>query len=423
MLFVENLNDKGTGSLRKAIEASGPRTVVFRVSGTIELAKPLYIKNDSITIAGQTAPGDGICLKNYGLEVEADNVIIRYLRVRPGDGSGQQMDAISGTGQKNLLIDHCSFSWSNDETASFYNNTDFTLQWCIVSESLNRSTHYKGEHGYGGIWGGNNASFHHNLVCDHTSRNPRLQGSRYTNKPDEEKADLRNNVIYNWGGNSIYGGEEGYYNLVNNYLKPGPATSKASAFRILDLTLSFFNPQYNTDTLGAGWFYIRGNLMEGSPAVTRNNWKYGVQGDEVTRAVRKAARLKKPVTCTPVQMESAREACLKVLAGAGASLRRDSVDARVVEEFRTGIETAGASYRGGRKGIIDSPSDVGGWPQLRQEPCPPDSDNDGMPDSWEKARKQNPEDPSDACMNENGYTRLELYINSLVSGFPDTKVR
>jgi pectate lyase len=416
VLFVENLNDKGKGSLRKAVEAQGPRIVVFRVSGTIELEKTLSIKNDSITIAGQTAPGDGICLKNYGIQVEADNVIIRYIRIRTGNESKQEMDAISGINHKNIIIDHCSFSWSNDETASFYNNSNFTMQWCIISESLNISSHHKGEHGYGGIWGGNNATFHHNLLSDHNSRNPRFCGSRYTNKPEEEKADFRNNVIYNWGNNSAYGGEEGNYNMVNNYYKPGPATDKKCTKRILQLTQSFLDTRYNEDTLGAGKFYIKGNVMDGFPEVTKNNWKYGVQGEDVTEIIKAKSKLRRPVSHTKIKTQSASDAFKDVMSYAGAGLRRDAVDRRIVEETRTGIETYGETFHGGKKGIIDSPFEVGGWPVLKQETAPIDSDNDGMADEWEALNGLNPDNQSDG----NSYTlvkkntNLEVYLNFLV---------
>lgn len=416
VLLVDNLNDKGEGSLRKAVEAKGPRTILFRVSGTIELEKPIYIKNDSVTIAGQSAPGGGICLKNYGIVIEANNVIIRYIRVRPGDGAKKEMDAISGIGNKNIMVDHCSFSWSNDETASFYGNENFTMQWCIVSESMNKSSHSKGEHGYGGIWGGNNATFHHNLLSDHNSRNPRFQGSRYSNNPETEKTDFRNNVIYNWGGNSAYGGEEGNYNIVNNYYKPGPATSKNSNKRILELTQSFFHPAHNTDTLGAGKFFIRGNVVDGSPEVTKNNWLHGVQGTGVDEKTKAASKLKKAVPVEKIKTQGATEAYQAVLAQAGASFRRDAVDARVVEEARTGIEKLGETFGGGGKGIIDSPEDAGGWPVLEQGPPPPDSDKDGIPDHWELVNKLNPRNKADGnsfSLNRK-YTNLEVYLNSLV---------
>ena len=415
VIFVDNLNDKGEGSLRKAVESKGPRTILFRVSGTIELEKPLYIKNDSITIAGQSAPGDGICLKNYGIRIEANQVILRHIRVRPGDASGEEMDAITGIRQQNIIIDHCSFSWSNDETATFYDNTNFTLQWCIISESLNKSQHHKGEHGFGGIWGGNAASFHHNLLSDHTSRNPRFCGSRYTNDPDKEKSDFRNNVIYNWGNNSTYGGEEGNYNMVNNYYKPGPATSRSSYRRILELTLTFFDEKYNPDPLGPGKFYIKGNMMEGQPDVSRDNWKFGVQGSGVTRTLKNKSRLKRPVKVNGMKTQTAFAACRDVLYEAGASFSRDSVDQRIVEECWTGTEKFGETFRGGRRGIIDSPLAVGGWPLLRQTTPPADSDNDGMPDTWETTHKLNPTDPTDQNRLDlsHHFTNLEVYLNSL----------
>lgn len=415
VLFVDNLNDKGPGSLRKAVEARGARTILFRVSGIIELEKPIYIKNDSITIAGQSAPGDGICLKNYGIRVEANQVIIRYIRVRPGDSSGEEQDAIMAIRQNNLIIDHCSFSWSNDETASFYDNTHFTMQWCIISESLNKSVHTKGEHGYGGIWGGNNASFHHNLLSDHTSRNPRFCGSRYTNDPEKEKVDFRNNVIYNWGNNSVYGGEEGFYNMVKNYYKPGPATGKSSSGRILNLTTSFFDSRYNTDTLGAGRFYLKGNKMDGNRRVSCQNWKYGVQGEGVTKTVKTSARLRKPVPHTPVKTQKASAAYRDVLRHAGASLSRDAADIRIIEETRSGVEKYGETFREGQKGIIDSPASVGRWPELRQAIPPPDKDHDGMPDEWERLQKLDPANPGDSMdyTLSGSYTNLEVYINSL----------
>ena len=421
VLFVENLNNKGNGSFRKAIEAKGPRTIVFRVSGTIELEKPIYIKHDSVTIAGQSAPGDGICLKNFGVKVEADNVIIRYIRVRPGDESKEEMDAISGTNQKNIIVDHCSFSWSNDETASFYDNTNFTMQWCIISESLNTSSHHKGEHGYGGIWGGNNASFHHNLLSDHNSRNPRFAGSRYTNKPDEEKVDFRNNVIYNWGSNSAYGGEEGNYNVVNNYYKPGPATKKSANQRILELTQSFFHPAHNTDTLGAGKFFIKGNVVDGSPDATKNNWLYGVQGKGVNEDIKSWSKLKKPVQVEKVKTQRAKCAYRSVLSYAGASLHRDAVDERIVSETRTGIEIYGTTFNGGKKGIIDDPNGVGGWPVLKQGNAPLDTDNDGMPDEWEKSKGLDSDNPGDGSIFslDKKFTNLEVYLNSLVASISE----
>ncbi len=416
VLFVENLNDSGKGSFRKAIEAKGPRTIIFRVSGTIELTKPIYIKNDSLTIAGQTAPGDGICLKDYGVKVEANNVIIRYIRIRPGDESRKEMDAINGKDHQNIIIDHCSFSWSNDETASFYDNTNFTLQWCIISESLNKSSHHKGEHGYGGIWGGNMASFHHNLLSDHNSRNPRFCGSRYTNNPETEMVDFRNNVIYNWGSNSAYGGEEGNYNMVNNYYKPGPATKESADKRILELTQSFFDPALNKDTLRAGMFYISGNVVDGSPEATKNNWKYGVQLKHKNDAAKLKSKLEKPIACVQIKMQKAKEAFREVLGSAGASLHRDAVDQRIVEEARTGKEIYGATFRGGKKGIIDDPADVGGWPVLKQIAAPVDSDGDGIPDDWELKKGLNPQNPEDGngfSLNKN-FTNLEVYLDSLV---------
>src|SRR5690606_5996022 len=187
-----------------------------------------------------------------------------------------EMDAVTCVRNSDVIIDHCSSSWASDEVASFYDNNNFTLQWSFITESLYMADHSKGAHGYGGIWGGSNATFHHNLLSDHTSRNPRFNGSRYTRNPELEKVDFRNNVIYNWGFNTIYGGEEGYYNLVNNYFKPGPATRRNKRSRILELTQQFTAKGSNAGRLRAGWFFIDGNVMAGNRQVSRDNWRYGV---------------------------------------------------------------------------------------------------------------------------------------------------
>jgi hypothetical protein len=326
------------------------------------------------------------------------------------------MDAISGINHRNIIIDHCSFSWSNDETASFYNNLNFTMQWCIISESLNASSHHKGTHGFGGIWGGNNATFHHNLLSDHSSRNPRFCGSRYTNKPWEENVDFRNNVIYNWGYNSAYGGEEGNYNMVNNYYKPGPATDDRCVQRILDLTQSFFDPRYNTDTLRAGEFYIKGNVVDGFPEASKNNWKYGVQDENVTEVIKARSKLRRPVPHTKIKNQSASEAYKDVLNDAGAGLHRDAVDKRITQEARTGIELYGETFHGGKKGIIDSPEEVGGWPILKSDIPPTDADNDGMADNWEMSVGLDPTNPNDgkSCSISKNQTNLEVYLHYLV---------
>jgi hypothetical protein len=393
---VTNLNDSGPGSFRAAIDIKDTRTIVFKISGTIALQSALVIENGNLTIAGQTAPGDGICLKNYPLTFEDGNVIIRFMRFRLGDTAGQGFDAMNCKNQKNVIIDHCSLSWSVDETGSFYDNENFTLQWCILSESMNNSVHKKGPHGYGGIWGGMNASFHHNLLAHHVSRNPRFQGSRYHKMPEREIAEFSNNLIYNWGHKSSYGGEEGHYNMISNYYKPGPATLKSQR----NVLLEPFFPR--------GSFYLDGNIMEGSEKVTRNN-RIEISPNALDSVISEIKFIITPSAKT----ESAEDAYINVLKSAGASMVRDTIDKRVIEEVKTG------SYHFGENGIIDSQTDVGGWPELQTAEAPADTDHDGMPDSWEKKMNLNPADPGDRNLFtlDKVYSNLEVYLNSLIQNY------
>jgi len=396
VLEVINLNDSGAGSLRAAIEAEGARTIVFHISGTIALQSELRIENNNLTIAGQTAPGDGICLKDYPLIIAADNVIIRYLRIRLGDAKKLEADAINCIRQKNILLDHCSMSWGIDEVASFYDNENATVQWCLISESLNHSYHRKGDHGYGGIWGGKGASFHHNLLAHHSSRNPRFNGSRTPHAPEKEIVDFRNNVIYNWGENSAYGGEAGQQNIIANYYKAGPAT-RVTKNRIVE--------PYD----GNGKWYIAENFVFGFSEITADNWA-GVQGNFVNHG-----RVDAPHPFALIITQTAEQAYESVLANAGAVLpKRDAIDARIIKEVRTGTATYGGTWGAG-SGIIDSQSEVGGWPMLHSQPAPADQDHDGMADEWERTNGLDPSNPDDrnGDFNKNGYTNLEKYLNSL----------
>jgi pectate lyase len=400
VIDVTNLNDSGPGSLREAIDAEGPRIVVFRVSGTIPLQSSLRLRNSDITIAGQTAPGDGICLKDYAFDLAgANNVIIRYLRVRPGDASGEGLDAFGGRSGENIIVDHCSMSWSVDECVSIYSAArNFTVQWCLMSESLYQSVHRKGHHGFGGIWGGQNASWHHNLLAHHSSRNPRIVGKSV----GDQLVDLRNNVIYNWGYNSCYGGDgDVRVNLIDNVYKPGPATRENVRARIA-------NPSQG-DAPHNWW--IAGNVVVDSPKSTADNW-LGVHPSGNLSA--EHYRAAEPFAVAPVTTQPAEEAYELVLAQAGATLpRRDPLDARIIDETRTGTARFGETFDGGGNGIIDSPQTVGGWPELKSLPAPAESDGDGMPDAWEQQFELDPQDPLDGPQDkdDDGYTNVEEYLN------------
>jgi len=422
VFYVNSLADTNTGdavkkegTLRWCLGQTGKRTILFKVSGTISLTSRLSIKNGNVTIAGQSAPGDGICLKDYDVTVDADNVIIRYMRFRMGDLKNVESDAIWGRYRNNVILDHCSMSWSVDECSSFYSNNNFTMQWCILSESLRVSIHGKGTHGFGGLWGGKNATFHHNLLAHHDSRNPRFNGWKrsgldYTNPFDEERMDFRNNVVYNWGSKTGYGGEAaGKYNVVNNYFKAGPGTtsSKTQIIQVdIDASQTYY-PRY-------GRFYLTGNVLHGNSSITQNN-RLGVKNN--SGQILDSCIMTSPWVVKPISQHTAAKAFEKVLAHAGASLSRDAVDARICNEALTGTTTYTGS-KGGTKGLIDTQSDVGGWPELKSGTAPVDSNIDGIPDGW---LETNFPGNKSTDFNDEGYTYLEVYLNGLVSQITDSQ--
>ena len=434
------------GSLRHAILQEGARTIVFDVAGTIFLDSRLDIKNGDLTLAGQTAPGQGICIARYPVTISADNVIVRYLRFRVGNEGGGEPDGLGSTDCKNVIVDHCSISWSVDECCSVYGGENLTVQWCLVSESLRTAGHTKGRHGYGAIWGGAKASFHHNLLAHHESRVPRL-GPR-PGTQEREYMDMRNNVFYNWAGNGCYGGEGMKVNIVNNYYKPGPATPKDKpiSYRIAAIGVRTTKYCYHADgTLNVwqpmehvwGQLYVDGNVVEGHPDVTRDNWTKGIYeqidnaacDNTFTEQVKKEMRLLLPLETDVITTHSAEEAYYLVLKDAGCSKQRDSIDKRIIKETETGTATYIGSVTKDAKdlpGLIDLPSDVkeegaaGAWPELSDGGVSAeelkDTDGDGMPDLWEIACGLNPQDALDGTMvslSKEGYTNLEVYLNSL----------
>lgn len=406
VLIVNNLEDSGPGSLRDALTSSAykgkKRTIIFTVSGNIELQSSIEIQDDScITIAGQTAPGDGICIKNFPLKIgDSRDIIIRYLRLRIGDeqdcGTGcDELDALSFRKCYNIILDHCSLSWSIDAVLDLTVLTGYsTVQWCILHEPLNNSKHSKGAHSYIAGWDGNSygggtvfggGSYHHNLLASGGSRTPRLDKYAGDNGK-RDLIDIVNNVIYNWSGYGAYGGEAADVNWQNNYHRYGPSTSNRS---------QIFLPG---DTCR---MYVNGNYVDGYPDVTADNSK-GISAsplltvDEILQNV--------PYPVWSVDMQTAGDAFNAVLWHAGAFVpNRDSCDIRIVNDVinRTGK-------------IIDSQSEVGGWPVLNSKPGPADTDLDGMPDAWEEARGLNKNSDVDRnILSENGYTELEVYLNSI----------
>lgn len=393
VIAVTTLADAGPGSFRAAVEAEGPRIVVFRVSGTIALVKPITVQNPFLTIAGQTAPGDGICLRDNALGIATHDVVVRYLRSRLGDASGRESDCIDLLhGARNCIIDHCSATWSIDECLSLSGDVqNCTIQWCLIGESLNQSKHAKGKHGYGSLSRANGPiTWHHNLWIHNDARNPRL-GDNYGKAP-YPTFDVRNNVIYDFGGTAS-GLTQGNLkvNYVANYLRPGPS-SRAKA-------------PITTGDKSDLQFFIRDNVFDGNAALTADNTAFftAVEFDGKRQVHTVAA----PFAASPVTTTTAEEALRQVLASVGANFPgRDAVDARLIDHVRN---------RTGR--LIDSQAEVGGWPVLKSTAAPLDTDGDGMPDAWEAARGLDPRNPKDgsARADASGYTQVEVYLNSLVA--------
>ena len=438
---VTSLADDGTeGTLRWALGKSGAKTIVFDVSGTIHLQSSLDIAIGNVTIAGQTAPGDGICVADYPVAIKANNVIVRYMRFRLGNknvllNGDDGWDAFGGMDQENIIVDHCSVSWSIDECLSVLGNKNTTVQWCLVAQSLVNSGHSKGAHGYGGNWGGSGASFHHNLIAHHGSRTPRL-GPRPTTQLDE-RMDMRNNVIYNFGGNGCYGGEGMTVNIVNNYYKPGPGSpTDKKGYRIAGIgirTQSYVDtyPAYAPALHLWGKYFVTGNYNTKYSSVNNDNWTYGIINQidasgcdgTFTAETKDSIKLAEPMDFVATTTHSADDAYDRVLDYAGASLSRDSFDELMVSDARNGA----ASYtgKGLSKGFVnsqddnrpaDAADDWSAWPTLNSTAAPIDTDGDGMPDEWEKSNGLDPSDPSDGkTIGTDGYSNLENYLNSLVA--------
>ncbi|MBO5769074.1 MAG: hypothetical protein J6R19_04110, partial [Bacteroidales bacterium] len=418
---VTNLNDSGEGSFRWACDQKGARTIVFDVCGTIHLQSQLKLTNGDVTIAGQTAPGDGICVADWDFCIAAPNVIIRYMRFRPGDVSGGEPDGLSGMDGKRIIIDHCSVSWSVDECLSVYGNEHMTVQWCIISQSLRHSTHAKQAHGYGGNWGGKGATYHHNLLAHHDSRTPRL-GNRPT-YVQQDTTDIRNNVMYNWSGNGCYGGEGMKVNFVNNYYKPGPATDARAtgsrqplAYRICGLGVS--TKVGDGSYLIWGKYFVDGNDNPDYPSLLNKNWEMGIypqissENPGYTAATKDSIRLSEPLPYMYVSTHTAADAYEKVLAYAGCSHRRDKLDSLIVSDTRLRKASFTGNGEGDLPGIIDTPYDLkpahadadwSPWPELKQTRHYKDADGDGMDDDWEFSQQLNQQDASDGLLlDDNG---------------------
>lgn len=398
VIAVTNLRDSGAGSLRAAVEADGPRTIIFRTAGTIRLRSPLVIRHGRVTIAGQTAPGDGITLRDHGIDIAADDVVVRYIRSRLGAASRTQEDAFTISRGRRIIVDHVSASWSVDETLSssaLYDGPeagiyDLTVQWSVIANSLRRSVHQKGEHGFGSlirIARGARVSYHHNLWANHLDRMPRPGNySPPADDPVGGRVEFRSNLFYNWGrdrsGYNVDKGTHIAYAFIDNSYIAGPDSTGSFAFEEQ-------NPLARA--------YFAGNRMNGAEPVD--------QAQLVTGTIPAGYWLTGPPDVAPVAPDPAASAEPRILACAGAALARDAVDRAVV---------AGVRDRSGR--IIDDQAQDGGWPRLRSGPAPRDRDGDGMPDAWERAAGLDPaRDDGAADPDGDGWTNLEDYLNGLVA--------
>lgn len=443
VFVVTNLADRGPGTFREACEAGGPRIVVFNVAGIIRLESPVRIRAPYITIAGNTAPGDGVCIAGASVHIDTHDVVIRHMRFRRGQvWVGERDDALGGNPVGNIILDHVSASWGLDENMSLYRHmydhdgdpttpelklptVNLTIQYSIFSEALNTYNH-----AFGSTLGGLNSTFHHNLWACNSGRNPSVgMYGDFT---------FVNNVLFNWVHRTIDGGDHrSYFTILNNYFKPGPATPRDQpvAWRILKPESE--RSRTNLDNFGLA--FVQGNVVEDNPRVTRDNWDGGVQPDPVRDPlpeVLRRIRTEKPFPHAPLRVQSAAEAFEEVLRHAGATLpRRDAVDARIIGMVRSGQAAGARPWPGLREllrtvgyteatianierlvplGIITHPDEVGGYPDYRGEPYV-DTDGDGMPDAWELAHGLDPRDPADATkdLNGDGYTNIEDFINGL----------
>ncbi|WP_431844518.1 pectate lyase family protein [Pedobacter immunditicola] len=440
VIVVTNLNDSGPGSLRDACEQGGARIVVFNVSGIIRIKSPLIIRAPYITIAGQTAPGDGVCVAGESVWLNTHDVVVRFMRFRRGETFvGRRDDAIGGNPIGNIMIDHVSASWGLDENMSMYRHmyndstgkteiklatVNITIQNSIFSEALDTWNH-----AFGSTLGGENATFMRNLWADNGGRNPSIGWNGIFN--------FANNTIFNWNNRSTDGGDyTALYNIINNYYKPGPVTNlkEPISYRIL-------KPESGRSKLPYvvfGRAYVDGNIVEGNERVTADNWDGGVQLEdkkgelmsaEQAKGYFAAMRLKKPLPMAQITILPTLEAHKYVLANVGATLpKRDAVDTRVIEQVRTGkinykegIKLPETDFKHRRLakdsyklGIITDISQVGGYPEYKGKPYI-DSDHDGMPDAYEKKQGLDAKNAADAAMiSKSGYSNIEVYLNSVV---------
>lgn len=430
----------------KEITVYEPLTVVFNVAGNIHLVEDLKVKRADLTIAGQTAPGQGVCITGHSMLFNGatggelwywgprrKNVIVRYMRFRPSvPDSSYVTYGTDIENYENFILDHCTMTWANEECLAVYDNLYTTVQWCIASEGLYSANHAKGLRSYCGVWGGQFASYHHNLIAHNNSRNIRFNGAR--SHDTLAVVEYRNNVVYNWGSNNSGQGLEMQIdvaesrcelNMFNNYYKHGPASPKGGNITNTNKAIRLVRIDQTRATVEQGHqgrHYVEGNYLTDFPTVSADNWNYGVQFNSSPYSTDSALahRLFRSLTPSPeveaimpINLESAQSAYELTLAGVGATCpARDWQDQRIVNETVSGT-ASGTGKFGAQKGIIDDPEAVGGWPVLEGTPYT-DTDGDGIPDDWETAHGLNPNDAADgAVITASGYSNLELYINGI----------